>query len=96
MDEYATKGEFNTAKEICDLKMSEFDRRENEIDRQLQELSKIVTQMAVTMKHNLEQTTDQETRIRALEGRRGEWFDKIMYLVLGGFVSYVATKVFGG
>ena len=95
MDEsFATKGDLNAAREVCDLKMSEFERREKEIDRQLQELSKIVTQMAVTMKHNLEQTSDQETRIRALEGRRGEWFDKIVYLVLGGLVSFVATKIF--
>lgn len=97
MDEsYAKESEFSAAKAVCEAKMGEFERREQAIDRQLQELTKIVTEMAVTMKHNLEQTSDQETRIRALEGRRGEWFDKVVYLVLGGFVSFAATKLFGG
>lgn len=97
MDEqaYAKESEFSAAKAVCESKMGEFERREQAIDRQLQELTKIVTEMAVTLKHNLEQTSDQETRIRALEGRRGEWFDKIVYLVLGALVSFAVTKMIG-
>ena len=97
MDEpYARESEFSAAKAVCEAKMSEFERRENAIDKQLQELSKLVTEMAVTVKHNIDQTSDQETRLRSLENRRGEWFDKIVYLVLGAFVSYAATRMFGG
>lgn len=97
MDEaYAKESEFRAAEATCNTKMSEFERRENAIDKQLQELSKLVTEMAVTVKHNIDQTSDQETRIRSLEGRRGEWFDKVVYLVLGALVSYAATKMFGG
>lgn len=96
MDEsYAKESEFSAAKAVCESKMSEFERRESAIDRQLQELSKIVTEMAVTMKHNLDQTNDQESRIRALEGRRGEWFDKIVYAVMGALISFAATRIFG-
>lgn len=97
MDEsYAKESEFSAAKAVCESKMSEFERRENAIDKQLQELTKLVTEMAVTVKHNIDQTSDQETRLRSLENRRGEWFDKVVYLVLGAFVSYAATKFFGG
>lgn len=97
MDEsYAKESEFSAAKAVCESKMSEFERRENAIDKQLQELTKLVTEMAVTVKHNIDQTSDQETRLRSLENRRGEWFDKVVYLVLGAVVSYAATKFFGG
>jgi len=96
MDEsYAKESEFIAAKAVCESKMSEFERRETAIDKQLAELSKLVTEMAVTMKHNIDQTSDQENRIRALEGRRGEWFDKIVYAVMGALISFAATRLFG-
>ena len=47
MDEpYAKESEFSAAKAVCESKMGEFERREQAIDRQLQELTKIVTEMA--------------------------------------------------
>lgn len=95
-EKYAKESEFSAAKAVCESKMSEFERRESAIDRQLQELSKIVTEMAVTMKNNIDQTKDQENRIRVLEGRRGEWLDKVVYLVLGAVISFIATRAFGG
>ena len=96
MDEpYAKESEFRAAEATCNTKMSEFERRETAIDKQLQELSKLVTEMAVTMKHNLDQTNDQENRIRALEGRRGEWFDKVVYAIVGALISFAATKLLG-
>lgn len=96
MDEpYAKESEFTAAKAVCESKMSEFERRETAIDKQLAELTKLVTEMAVTVKHNIDQTSDQESRIRALEGRRGEWFDKIVYAVMGALISFAATRLFG-
>ena len=85
--------EYEVQKRLCDdrFKRDKEDIQENRDS--LEDLTRLVTEMAAMQKQSMAKTDDKETRIRALENRGGVWLDRIISLVLGALIAYLASIV---
>lgn len=85
--------EYEVQKRLCDdrFKRDKEDIQENKDS--LEDLTRLVTEMAAMQKQSMAKTDDQETRIRALENRGGVWLDRIISLGLGALIAYLASIV---
>ncbi len=85
--------EYEVQKRLCDdrFKRDKEDIQENRDS--LEDLTRLVTEMAAMQKQSMAKTDDQETRIRALENRGGVWLDRIISLGLGALIAYLASIV---
>ena len=85
---------FEEHKKLCDerFKRDKEDIRDGK--EGLAELATLVTEMATMQKQSMAQTADQETRIRALEGKGGAWLDRLISLGLGAAIGALAGKIF--
>lgn len=86
--------EFEGRKALCDERFRRDKEGIAENKDGLAELRQLVTEMAALQKQSMEQGSDQEKRIRALESRGGAWLDRIISLGLGALIAYLASKVF--
>lgn len=107
MAEAIERKEFEGRKSLCDerFRRDKEDITDNKND--LTELRQLVTEMAAMQKQSMEQQKeqicqsnkakdDQESRIRALEGKGGAWLDRLISLGLGAAIAALAGKIFGG
>ncbi|MEA5047887.1 MAG: hypothetical protein VB034_04670 [Eubacteriales bacterium] len=85
--------EFEGQKRLCDERFKRDKEDIQDSKASLEDLTRLVTEMAAMQKQSMAQTADQETRIRALESRGGAWLDRIISLVLGALIAYLASIV---
>ena len=88
--------EFDGRKTLCDERFRRDKEGIAENKDGLEDLTRLVTEMAAMQKQSMACTADQETRIRALENRGGVWLDRVISLGLGALIAYLASVVLQG
>lgn len=89
-----TRDEFAGRVSNCDERFKRDKERLDKEESQLDRLAMLVTEVTGIVNANAKAIADQETRLRAIEGKGGQWLDKLLMAGAGGLLGYLLSMLF--
>lgn len=94
--EYLTQQEFKGRKELCDERFRRDNTRLRDTEEKLDKVATNLSQITEIIKRNTEGQEDHEKRLRAIELKGGQWFDKIITIALTVAITALLTLLLTG